>query len=49
MFRPTVEEMLADLLSNLPAPQFYDADGRLPVPFQIESFGSVHRGNRITL
>jgi len=46
--RATVETMLEDLLSSYPAPQFFDAQGKLPVTFQLEQQGVFKLENRIT-
>ncbi|MBI5504140.1 MAG: hypothetical protein HY899_05040 [Deltaproteobacteria bacterium] len=46
--RETVENMLTDLLSSYPAPQFFDAQGKLLAPFQLEQEGVFKLDNRIT-
>ena len=47
--RPLVLAMMEDLLSDYPAPSFFDARGETLAPFQVEHVDVHQQDNRITL
>lgn len=49
VLRGIVEDIMLDLLSDYPAPQFFDAQGEAASPFQVRNLGAYTFENRITL
>jgi hypothetical protein len=47
--RGTVLDLMTDLLSDYPAPQFFDAQGEATAPFQVQNLAPFQQDNRITL
>ena len=49
LLQPATEAILVDLLSDLPAPQFWDAGGLADSPIQVTHLARYSQGNRIIL